>query len=123
MSEHFQEYEFRCRCPRCKGLVEANIDDSLYALLEWVRSAVGHAIKIVSGVRCKEHNAEVGGVENSDHLRGTAADISIVSSQDRFLAIRAVIQLGGKRIGIGKDFLHLSVDRQTPQQVIWTYYE
>ena len=28
-----------------------------------------------SGIRCKEHNAEVGGVANSEHLYGRAADL------------------------------------------------
>ena len=39
--------------------------------------AVGVPVVITSGTRCRRHNAAVGGVYNSLHLTGSAADISI----------------------------------------------
>ena len=44
-------------------------------ILEPLRSALGKPIKINSGFRCKQLNSAVGGVPDSHHLQGLAADI------------------------------------------------
>ena len=46
-------------------------------VLEPLRVAIGKPIKISSGFRCQELNKKVGGVYNSQHLKGQAADIDI----------------------------------------------
>ena len=46
-------------------------------VLEPLRKAMGEPIKIGSGFRCQELNKKVGGVYNSQHLKGQAADIDI----------------------------------------------
>ena len=46
-------------------------------VLEPLRVAMGHPIKIGSGFRCKALNKAVGGVSNSQHLTGQAADLCI----------------------------------------------
>lgn len=46
-------------------------------VLEPLRVAMGKPIKISSGFRCQELNKKVGGVYNSQHLKGQAADIDI----------------------------------------------
>ena len=46
-------------------------------VLEPLRVAMGMPIKISSGFRCQELNKKVGGVYNSQHLKGQAADIDI----------------------------------------------
>ncbi|MCH2043790.1 MAG: D-Ala-D-Ala carboxypeptidase family metallohydrolase [Saprospiraceae bacterium] len=43
--------------------------------LEVIRSALGVPLRISSGYRSPIHNANVGGVSNSQHLKGIAADI------------------------------------------------
>ena len=43
-------------------------------LLDPIREAWGKPIVVSSGYRCKELNALVGGVKNSHHLLGCAAD-------------------------------------------------
>lgn len=47
----------------------------LAALLEDVRAALGVPLRVTSGYRSPTHNAEVGGVSNSQHLTGNAADV------------------------------------------------
>lgn len=74
ISEHFSEREFMCKCYRHTGLDHV-IDKRLVDVLEQIRERVGEPVFILSGYRCPEHNAEVGGVSNSQHLFGTAADI------------------------------------------------
>ena len=72
MSEFFTESEMVCNCG-CGGVL---VDDRLFPLLDRIRSKVGKPVYILSGYRCPAHNAEVGGVMDSQHLEGTAADIT-----------------------------------------------
>ena len=46
-------------------------------VLEPLRVAMGEPIKIGSGFRCQALNKAVGGVYNSQHLKGQAADLCI----------------------------------------------
>lgn len=46
-------------------------------VLQPLRDAMGEAIKIGSGYRCPVLNKAVGGVANSQHMMGQAADICI----------------------------------------------
>ena len=46
-------------------------------VLEPLRVAMGEPIKISSGFRCERLNKAVGGVYNSQHLKGQAADLCI----------------------------------------------
>ena len=55
-------------------------------LLDPIREAWGKPIIVSSGYRCKELNALVGGVKNSHHLLGCAADITVpLCSQAKLL--------------------------------------
>ena len=68
--------EFQCKC--CGDLPEnarSNEVALVDNLLDQVRDVFGHEIKVNSGYRCPRHNAKVGGVKNSQHLTGEAADI------------------------------------------------
>jgi hypothetical protein len=49
-------------------------------VLEPLRRQFG-AIRVTSGYRCPRLNASVGGVKNSQHMRGEAADIHCGSQQ------------------------------------------
>ena len=73
-SEHFAKSEFTCHC--C-GRGANKIHPRLIELLEELRAKAGVPLHINCGYRCPAHNAEVGGVPNSQHVLGTAADITI----------------------------------------------
>ena len=45
--------------------------------LEQLRAKAGVPVHVNCGYRCPKHNAEVGGIPNSRHVLGTAADITI----------------------------------------------
>lgn len=45
-------------------------------VLDQAREKLGMPITVNSGYRCPKHNAEVGGVANSQHMKGEAADIA-----------------------------------------------
>lgn len=76
--EFFTRNEFRCPCKRCGGF-PVEPEETMVRVVDEIRRRAKVPISIVdsggSGVRCKEHNAEVGGVANSEHLYGRAADL------------------------------------------------
>ena len=51
-------------------------------LLDPIRERWGKPIFVTSGFRCPELNKAVGGVRNSEHLTGCAADITLNSKVD-----------------------------------------
>ena len=55
---------------------KANLVALVDNVLDKARDAWGKPIKVNSGYRCPELNKAVGGVRNSQHLTGEAADIS-----------------------------------------------
>ena len=63
-----------------EGISTAEVGENLRALctevLEPLRRRVGRVI-VTSGYRCQELNKAVGGVWNSQHLKGEAADIFV----------------------------------------------
>lgn len=66
------------------GIVNAPGVDEVCALcalvhhvLQPLRDAMGEPIKIGSGYRCPQLNRAVGGVSNSQHVKGEAADLCI----------------------------------------------
>lgn len=65
-----------CPCGRCGGF-PVEPAEKLMRLADAVREAAGRPMVPTSTVRCKTHNAEVGGVWNSRHLLGHAMDFRI----------------------------------------------
>jgi uncharacterized protein YcbK (DUF882 family) len=74
-----------------------------------------------SGFRTKDHNKKVGGVESSSHLKGLAIDVACVTSKHRFEMLTALLEVGFNRIGVADTFIHIDVDKNKSQNVIWTY--
>ena len=54
-----------------------NLCALVHHVLQPLRDAMGQEIKIGSGYRCQKLNKAVGGVSNSQHLNGEAADLCI----------------------------------------------
>jgi hypothetical protein len=64
----------------------ANLHALIDEVLDPLRNAYGRPIRVNSGFRSPALNHAVGGVRNSDHLRGCAADITVGSpAQNRTL--------------------------------------
>lgn len=72
--EFFHRREFACKCG-CGCPVE--MSRMLVQVADRVRRHFGTAAIVSSGLRCKTHNAAVGGVSNSRHLVGKAMDFCI----------------------------------------------
>lgn len=115
--DYFKEHEFRCKCGVCYSSVV--MDKRLLVALDRMRSRFGKPIVINSGIRCPEHNREEGGIKNSSHLSGKAADIRVETDRDRFKLIGLAIEYGIPRIGIGSGYLHLDFDKDKNYPRIW----
>ena len=77
---YFTLAEFKCKCGGrfCNGF-PVEIDMNMVKIADEIRNRIGKPIQINSGIRCKTHNANVGGVSNSRHLYGNAADLGCPS--------------------------------------------
>lgn len=76
--KYFKKEEFKCKCGGryCNGY-PAEIREDLVRIADGAREHFGRAAIVSSGLRCKQHNANVGGVYNSQHMYGEAVDIAI----------------------------------------------
>ena len=117
MTNYFKETELKCKC----GCNQLKFDAEFKNLLNRIRTLFNKPIYITSGYRCEKHNKEVGGKPTSSHLKGIAVDIKCDNSLDRYLLLRIFMDLGVRRIGVGKDFLHIDSDESKPYPVTWTY--
>ena len=73
LTKDFRVREFRCK----DGSDKILIDTDLVNLLQQIRDAFGRAVTINSAYRTPTHNKRVGGASNSQHVKGTAADIRV----------------------------------------------
>ena len=97
------------------------MSNEIISMLDVVRKKYGKAIDINSGFRTPKHNAEVGGKVTSSHLKGLAVDISCTNSTDRFKLEGILREVGFTRIGMGSTFIHVDIDKEKTQKVLWTY--
>jgi zinc D-Ala-D-Ala carboxypeptidase len=94
---------------------------SLLEKLDFARLNAGIPFVITSGYRSRSHNTLVGGRYGSAHLDGDAVDIKCIGSRDRALIIKALVDVGINRIGIGKSFIHADVSKKRDADVFWLY--
>lgn len=114
-SEFFDREEFRCQCggKYCNGFPEEP-EEELVRVCNEIRRRLGVPVQIVdaggSGVRCPQHNVAVGGVQNSNHLYGKAADLhSEKSPQEMYRVADEVLGNTGE-IGIYSWGIHVGVN-------------
>jgi len=74
-SKYFTDDELRCKC--CGQLPEGGMNAELMERLDNLRGAVGEPLTLSCAYRCPAHNAEVGGVPDSQHVLGLAADVEV----------------------------------------------
>ena len=113
LTNNFSLEEFECKC-WCKTpeFVKKNIIE-LADNLQVLRDFVGR-LDLTNAYRCKEHNSDVGGSTNSQHLVGKAADIKSESIKPKEMAQivddlmkSETFELGG--IGIYNTFTHVDI--------------
>ena len=123
--KYFKMKEFECRdgCPMPASARE-NIEALVEAVLDPARERLGKPIYVNSGYRCPRHNAAVGGVPNSQHMRGEAADIRLAEIADNAEIVSAVKENGKwDQMIVYPTFVHVSWKRtgQNRKQIIYKH--
>lgn len=113
-SEHFSKKELACKCCGEPG----SIDMGLIEALEDLRLLAGCPLIVTSGYRCPKHNAEVGGAKDSQHLKGTAADVRAknLTPLELFALAAQIPAING--IGLYKSWVHIDV-RKAKKRALW----
>lgn len=114
LTKNFYKIEFESRDgTKMPDHVLQNIKE-LADNLQKVRDTLAEAININSGYRSETHNKIVGGVKNSQHLLGKAADVSMKNYTSKELAVifedlilNGVIKEGG--LGLYNGFVHYDI--------------
>lgn len=119
-SKYFKEPEFKRCVPSC-SLQDMN--QQFMTALDALRAQAGIPLVLNCAYRSVQWDKSKGRSGNSAHTRGKAADIRCNASATRMKIVRAALALGFKRIGIGKDYVHVDMDSSLPQNVIWHYYK
>ena len=120
LSEHFVSTEFACHCGCGYGTRPNDVSTELIDLLERMREEHG-PIHITSGCRCKVYNLHCGGVENSAHTRGTAADLRVQGGTERRKLLDLAVMNWASGIGVANSFIHVDMDSTLPRPMAWTY--
>ena len=113
LTDNFSMDEFECKCGCVMPeFVKKNVQE-LAENLQVIRDAYGK-IDLTNSYRCKDHNADVGGSVNSQHLKGKAADIKSKQFSSSEIAIitddlmkNESFTLGG--VGIYNTFTHVDI--------------
>jgi len=98
----FTEKELQCKCCGVD-----NTTDLFKKKLDFLREVYGKPMKVNCAYRCPKHNAEVGGVKNSQHLLGIACDIKDISKKFRDTAFEL-----GWTVGEYKTFTHIDLRKE-----------
>lgn len=118
---HFKDSEFACK--HCGKLPANGMNPVLLAKLDHLRTLVEAPIIVTSGYRCPVHNRNEGGVSNSQHVLGNAADIVCRYTSVSKLAEKAR-QLGFDGIGVypKSNFVHVDCrsNGEEPCEYNWT---
>ena len=119
--KYFKLSEFNC-----PFLNDQKMNYTFLEKLDEAREIAEIPFKITSGYRTKEYNEDLikrgyKASRNSSHLKGLAADISVKDSKSRFIVFNSLLLAGFTRIGIADTFIHVDLDTDKTQNVIWTY--
>lgn len=104
VGEHFTLGEFQCR----DGTLAVLLHDALVLHLDRMRRYFDAPVRVSSGFRTAAHNERIGGVDDSVHLWGGAADIKVDDMDPSTVATFAEEEgFGG--VGRYSTFTHVDV--------------
>lgn len=110
---YFTRQEFACKCGGrygngCTGYPHP-ITFTIVRSLDDIRAHFNSPVTINSGLRCREHNSAVGGVSNSYHMIGQAADF-VVSGYSNAAVVEYCKTLPGYKYAYTEgSYVHLEV--------------
>lgn len=114
--KHFVPKEFDSPDVSGSGL---NMNYAFIQKLDSARTVSEIQYIINSGYRTIQHNKKVGGKSNSAHLKGLAADISALTSNQKFRLVYGLMEAGFTRIGIYDTHIHVDMDKSKSQNLLY----
>lgn len=119
---NFTPAEIACKQKSKKGMCgcggEVLVNNAAMDAIQSFRRDVGVPVILNSAYRCKKHNENEGGAENSMHRKGRAFDVRITPQLSREAIHGAARRAGFKGIGDYQTFVHID-NRTTPSY--WDY--
>ena len=123
MTKNFKIQEFECKCG-CDMPADVHVNIvKLAQQLQVIRDVIDKPIQVTNAYRCASHNKKIGGVPNSQHVQGKAADLKVKGLSPKHLsnliddmASKGEVLQGG--IGIYPTFTHYDI-RKTKAR--WDY--
>ncbi len=116
LSTNFKVKEFACK----DGSDKILIDTELVEVLQKIRDHFGKPVTINSAYRNSAYNKKIGGVSNSQHTKGTAADVVVSGIKPEDVAKYAEYIMPNKGgIGLYGSFVHVDVRSKRSR---WTNY-
>ena len=114
ITKNFSLEEFKCKDG---SDIPNNVLPNIIELannLQVLRDAIGKPITINSGYRSPKYNAKIGGVKNSQHVKGKASDLRVtgVTPKELALIIEGLIEQGKMKqggIGVYPTFTHYDI--------------
>ena len=100
--------------------IEENMNKDFLFVLDEAREFAGIPFIINSAYRSPNHPLSVKN-PSSSHIKGLAVDIKATDNATRFKIVEALISVGFTRIGIADTFIHVDLDFDKRQNIIWTY--
>ena len=111
LSEHFDSSEFACKCGKCE-FDGRQMNPDFFDFLVKLRAVFDRPMVITSAIRCKSHNARIGGRPNSFHTQGRAVDVFCTDGYLRHELVRLILDMGGS-CGVYSNFIHID-NRKNP---------
>ena len=109
LSGNFKVSEFACK----DGSDAVLVAPRLVMVLQTIRDRFGAAVTINSGYRTPQYNTKVGGVTDSQHCYGTAADIVVKGQKPAAVAAYArTIMPDWGGVGVYDSFTHIDIREQ-----------
>lgn len=121
-SRYFSEQEFRKCDPPCD---RESMEQDFLDVMDDIRRKARIPLVINCAYRSREYDKKKGRSGNSAHTYGLAVDFRCNTSDNRLKIVKAALECGITRIGIGKTFIHIDMGERVglPANVIWHYYE
>jgi len=118
-TRNFSESEFNCKCSKCNSVTPHEMKDTAMLGAQYIRDAIGRAVIITSGYRCKDHPVEAAKKTPGQHNKGLALDFKVSNGAEAFEIIKAAIEIGCNGFAYGNGFVH--IDWRTSTPVTWRY--
>ncbi|PIS30815.1 hypothetical protein COT42_02405 [Candidatus Saganbacteria bacterium CG08_land_8_20_14_0_20_45_16] len=118
LSEHFNNKDFACNCPECRG--EYKIHLGLVGALEQIGSHFKKKVRIVSAYWCDAFHEKQNKPKRSFHTKGKAAHIIIdgTSPQELFKFAETVTELRGLVYYPKEPYIHVDTRPENQARLV-----